>query len=98
MAAGWIRGTVLEGGASTPLLSEAELTELEDELAKGAAGHGWHDSQWTLDRIRLLILHQFGVRYTVQGVAALLKRHGWVHRPHRHGLVPRGGGTGWVKE
>jgi hypothetical protein len=25
------------------LLSEVEFTELEDELAKGAAGHGRHD-------------------------------------------------------
>jgi transposase len=87
-----------KGVASVPLLSEAEFAELEGELARGAAGHGWNDSQWTLDRIRLLILHQFGVGYTVQGVAALLKRHGWVHRPQRSGLVSGEGGAGWVKE
>jgi hypothetical protein len=29
-----------KGAASTALLSEAELTELEGELAKGAAGYG----------------------------------------------------------
>jgi hypothetical protein len=78
------------------LLSEAEFTELEDELAKGAAGHGRHDSQWTLDRIRLLMLHQFIVRYTIRGVVALLKTP-WVGplpAPARTGVTGGGHGLG----
>ncbi|WP_294006732.1 hypothetical protein [Streptomyces sp.] len=67
------RRLLVHAGSVQRLLSEAEFTEPEDELAKGAAGHGPNDSQWTLDRIGLLMSHQFIVRYTIQGVVALLK-------------------------
>ncbi|MFD8229091.1 winged helix-turn-helix domain-containing protein [Streptomyces massasporeus] len=37
--------------------------------------HGWPDQTWTLSR-KALIGHRFHKSYTVQGVAAALKRHG----------------------
>lgn len=39
--------------------------------------HGWPDQTWTLSRIKTLIGRRFHKSYTVQGVAALLKQHGW---------------------
>ncbi|MFJ7496705.1 winged helix-turn-helix domain-containing protein [Streptomyces sp. NPDC097727] len=56
--------------------------------------HGWPTPHWTLDRIRVLISCRFGPHYTVQGVAALLKRHGWVRRPQRQARAESA--TGWV--
>lgn len=38
---------------------------------------GWPDQTWTLSRIKTLIGRRFHESYTVQSVAALLKRHGW---------------------
>ncbi|AZM50625.1 hypothetical protein DMB38_07710 [Streptomyces sp. WAC 06738] len=39
--------------------------------------HGWPDQTWPLSRIKTLIGRRFHKSYTVQGVAALFKRHGW---------------------
>jgi catechol 2,3-dioxygenase-like lactoylglutathione lyase family enzyme len=50
---------------------------LERELDKGPVAHGWPDQTWTLSRIKTLIGRRFHKSYTIQGVAALLKRHGW---------------------
>ncbi|WP_437129063.1 IS630 family transposase [Streptomyces griseoaurantiacus] len=66
-----------KGPASVPLLSDELFAVLERELVKGPAAHGWPDQTWTLSRIRTLIGRRFHKGYTVQGVAALLKRHGW---------------------
>jgi transposase len=92
---GGVQALASKGVASTPLLSDADFAVLERELAKGAAAHGWPNAQWTLDRIRVLIGSRFGACYTVQGVAALLKRHGWAHRPQQNAELPQTT-TGWV--
>ncbi|GAA1244620.1 hypothetical protein GCM10009665_39330 [Kitasatospora nipponensis] len=68
------------GPASTPFLDGTQFALLVSELAKGPAAHGWPDRRaWTLELVRTLIRRRFGREYTVQGVAALLKRQGWVH-------------------
>ncbi|GAB2701105.1 winged helix-turn-helix domain-containing protein [Kitasatospora kifunensis] len=85
-----------KGVGTAPLLSEEEFAELEQELHKGATAHGWPDPQWTLDRIRILIERRFGPAYTIQGVAALLKRHGWSRRPLRR-RPGAGPSAGWAK-
>ncbi|MFJ8828394.1 winged helix-turn-helix domain-containing protein [Streptomyces sp. NPDC102467] len=66
-----------KGPASLPLLSDELFGVLERELSKGAVAHGWPDQTWTLSRIKTLIGRRFHISYTIQGVAALLGRHGW---------------------
>lgn len=73
------------------MLSDELFAGLERELAKGTVAHGWPDQTWTLSRIRTLIGRRFHKSYTVQGVAALLKRHGAIERDEN--VV-----AGWVKE
>ncbi|GAA3084494.1 hypothetical protein GCM10020000_83570 [Streptomyces olivoverticillatus] len=43
------------GSASLPRLSEKQFAQLEVELAKGLAAHGWEDQRWTLGRIKTVI-------------------------------------------
>jgi len=69
------RALASKGPASLPLLSDELFAVLERELAKGPVAHGWPDQTWTLSRIKTLIGRRRS--YTVQGVAALLKRHSW---------------------
>ncbi len=66
-----------QGPASLPLLNDELFAVLERELAKGPVAHGWPDQTRTLSRIKTLIGRRFHKSCTVQGVAALLKRHGW---------------------
>ncbi|WP_425508456.1 IS630 family transposase [Streptomyces roseirectus] len=66
-----------KGPASVPLLSDELFAVLERELDRGPVAHGWPDQTWTLSRIKTLIGRRFHKSYTVQGVAVLLKRHGW---------------------
>ncbi len=71
-----------KGPASLPLLSDELFAVLEQELAKGPVAHGWPDQTWALSRIKTLIGRRFHKSCTIQGVAALLKRHGGaVRRP-----------------
>ncbi|GGW58570.1 hypothetical protein GCM10010503_39560 [Streptomyces lucensis JCM 4490] len=65
------------GPASLPLLRDELFAGLEREPAKEPVAHGWPDQTCTLSRIKTLIGRRFHKSYTVQGVAALLKRHGW---------------------
>ncbi|MCQ4200364.1 winged helix-turn-helix domain-containing protein [Streptomyces coelicoflavus] len=58
-------------------MSEQQFRQLEQHLARGAAAYGWPDNRWTLERVRVLIRARFDEAYTVQGVAKLLRRHGW---------------------
>ncbi|MEW2463359.1 winged helix-turn-helix domain-containing protein [Microbacterium sp. NPDC047426] len=71
------RALASKGPASLPVLSDNLFAVLECELLKGPVAHGWPDQTWTLSRIKTLIGRRFHKSYTAQGVAALLKRHGW---------------------
>lgn len=88
-----------KGPASLPLLSDELFAELEQELAKGPVAHGWPDQTWTLSRIKTLIGRRFHRSYTIQGVAALLKRHGWSCQVPARRAVERDDAAvaGWVK-
>ncbi|AYC35948.1 helix-turn-helix domain-containing protein [Streptomyces griseorubiginosus] len=66
-----------DGPASLPVLSDDLFAVLERELLKGSVAHSWPDQTWTLSRIKRLMGRRFHTSYTVQGVPALLKRHGW---------------------
>lgn len=96
----WPAGTASKGPASLPLLSDELFAVLERELDKGPVAHGWPDQTWTLSRIKTLIGRRFHKSYTVQGVAALLKRDGWTCQVPARRAVERDEETvaGWVKE
>jgi transposase len=86
--------------ASLPLLSDELFAMLGQELDKVPVAHGWPDQTWTLSRIKTLIGRRFHKSYTVQGVAALLKRHGWSRQMPARRAVERDEAAvdGWVKE
>ena len=94
------RALASKGPASLPLLSDELFAVLETELDKGPVAHGWPDQTWTLSRIKTLIGRRFHKTYTIQGVAALLKRHGWSCQVPARRAVERDEATvaGWVKE
>ncbi|MFE1289217.1 winged helix-turn-helix domain-containing protein [Streptomyces sp. NPDC058751] len=81
-------------------LSDELFAALERELAKGPVVHCWPDQTWTLSRIKTLIGRRFHKSYTVQGVAALLKRHGWSCQVPARRAIERDetAVAGWVKE
>ncbi|UNZ15725.1 winged helix-turn-helix domain-containing protein [Streptomyces sp. 891-h] len=94
------RALASKGPASLPLLSDDLFAVLEQELAKGPVAHGWPDQTWTLARIKTLIGRRFHKSYTVQGVAALLKRHGWSCQVPARRAIERDEAAvaGWVKD
>ncbi|QNP71270.1 winged helix-turn-helix domain-containing protein [Streptomyces roseirectus] len=89
-----------KGPASVPLLSDELFAVLERELDRGPVAHGWPDQTWTLSRIKTLIGRRFHKSYTVQGVAVLLKRHGWTCQVPARRAVERDeqAVAGWGKE
>lgn len=93
------RALAWKGPASLPLLSDELFAVLEAELDKGPLAHGWPDQTWTLARIKTLIGRRFHKSYTIQGVAALLKRHGWSCQVPARRAVERDEAAvaGWVK-
>ncbi|MFJ4811970.1 winged helix-turn-helix domain-containing protein [Streptomyces longwoodensis] len=89
-----------KGPASLPLLSDELFAALERELLKGPVAHGWPNQTWTLSRIKTLIGRRFHKSYTVQGVAALLRRHGWTCQVPARRAIERDEAAvaGWMKE
>nr|WP_285543976.1 winged helix-turn-helix domain-containing protein [Streptomyces lavendulae] len=85
---------------SLPRLSEKQFAQLEVELAKGPAAHGWEDQRWTLDRVKTVIGRRFHLTYTIQGVRKLLVRNGWSCQvPVRRAMERDDDAVaGWVKE
>jgi transposase len=94
------RALASKGPPSLPLLSDGLFAVLELELVKGPVAHGWPDQTWTLSRIKTLIGRRFHKSHTVQGVAALLNRHGWSCQVPASRAVERDDAAvaGWVKE
>lgn len=86
-----------QGPTSLPRLSRKQFSQLEEELVRGPAAHGWPDKRWTLDRIRVVIGTRFDQTYTVQGVAKLLHRHGWYCRLPAQQSSERIRGEGWTR-
>ncbi|MDA5141112.1 winged helix-turn-helix domain-containing protein [Streptomyces sp. AD681] len=89
-----------QGPASLPRLSQEQFAQLEAELAKGPAEHGWEDQRWTLARIKTVIGRRFHMAYTIPGVRKLLARHGWSWQVPARRAMERDDGVvaGWVKE
>ncbi|UQA91475.1 winged helix-turn-helix domain-containing protein [Streptomyces halobius] len=86
------------GPVSLPRLSEAQFAQLEAELAKGPATHGWEDPAVT--RVKTVIGRRFHLAYTIQGVRKLLVRNGWSCQVPARRAVERDDEAlaGWVKE
>ncbi|MFC8536743.1 winged helix-turn-helix domain-containing protein [Streptomyces sp. NPDC057249] len=89
-----------QGPASLPRLSDQQFAQLEAELAKGPAAHGWEDQRWTLSRVKTLIGRRFHLTYTIQGVRKLLVRNGWSCQVPARRAMERDDDAvaGWVKE
>lgn len=51
-AEGGPRALCSSGPASLLRLDEEQFAQLEAELAKGPAAHGWEDQRWTLERVK----------------------------------------------
>src|SRR5437879_10580864 len=65
-------------GGSVCRLDGGQLAQLEWQLDRGPAAHGWvEDQRWTLPRVAELIAGLFRVSYTDRGVGYLLHRIGW---------------------
>ncbi|MBG6088099.1 winged helix-turn-helix domain-containing protein [Actinomadura viridis] len=77
-----------KGPHGRPRLDEAQFAQLEAELNRGPAAHGYADDQrWTLGRIAALITDLFGIGYSLPGVSLLLRRNGWsVQVPGRRAI------------
>ncbi|MFC9180176.1 winged helix-turn-helix domain-containing protein [Streptomyces globisporus] len=89
-----------QGPASLPRLSEKQFAQLESELARGPAAHGWEDQRWTLNRVKTVIGRRFHLTYTIQGVRKLLVRNGWSCQVPASRAMERDDEAvaGWVKE
>ncbi|MFD8538896.1 IS630 family transposase [Streptomyces rubrogriseus] len=88
-----------QGPASLPRLSEKQFAQLEAELAKGPAAHGWEDQRWTVSRVKTVIGRRFHLTYTLQGVRKLLVRNGWSRQVPARRAIERDDEAvaGWVK-
>ncbi|MEU0187483.1 winged helix-turn-helix domain-containing protein [Streptomyces sp. NPDC006207] len=84
----------------TGLAAAPQIAVLETELDKGPVARGWPDQTWTLSRIKTLIGRRFHKTYTIQGVAALLKRNGWTCQVAARRAVERDEAAvaSWVRE
>lgn len=77
-------------GGSPCRLDDTQLAQLEAELDRGPAAHGWdEDQRWTLPRVADLIARLFRVRYTDRGVGYLLHRMGWTPQVPVHRAAKR---------
>ncbi|MFJ3145961.1 winged helix-turn-helix domain-containing protein [Streptomyces halstedii] len=99
-AEGGSRSLRSQGSASLPRLSGRQFAQLESELARGPAAHGWEDQRWTLGRVRTVIGRRFHLTYTIQGVRKRLVRNGWSCQvPARRAMERNDDAVaGWVKE
>ncbi|MEB3962622.1 helix-turn-helix domain-containing protein, partial [Streptomyces kunmingensis] len=60
------------GPPKLPKLTDDRFAELEKELVKDPAEHGWEDQRWTLARIRALIASTFNLDVSPAAVARLM--------------------------
>lgn len=61
-----------------PVLSDAQLAQLETLLLQGASRHGWPNDLWTAARVQQVLQRHFGIHYHPEHVRKILKRRlGW---------------------
>lgn len=66
-----------KGGGPSPRLSEGQLEQLPEMLAKGAEAYRFRGDVWTRARVGAVIEQEFGVSYTPQHVGRLLDKIDW---------------------
>jgi transposase len=76
-------------GGSPCRLDARQLAELEADLKRGPAAHGWDDQRWTLARVAELVRRGFRIDYTLRGVSNVLHRIGWTPQVPVHKAVER---------
>ncbi|MFD2935464.1 helix-turn-helix domain-containing protein [Spirosoma flavum] len=59
---------------------DEQLTQLVEELNKGAEYHGFPGHIWTRPRVNEVIKRLFGVSYDPSQVGRLLKKVGWTRQ------------------
>lgn len=66
-------------------LSDAQLSQLEKLLLKGAQAYGWGNNLWTAPRVTEVIRRHFGIKLHPEHVRNILKRRlGWTsQKPER---------------
>jgi transposase len=65
-----------------PRLDARQWQQLLDTLQQGARSAGFPTERWTLDRVRSVIYHLFGVRYNAHYLSERLHALGWsVQKP-----------------
>jgi transposase len=69
-----------------PKLAHDKLARLPGLLAKGPIAYGFDTPVWTSERVALLILQRFRVRYSFDHVKHVLASIGW--RWHEHTWLP----------
>jgi len=67
-----------------PRLTTDQLAQLQTELLRGPATHGYRTELWTLERIARLIKQLFGVAYHPGHVFKIMQALGWsCQKPQR---------------
>ena len=66
-----------QGGGPKPRLSEEQLQQLPNLLAKGAEGYGFRGAVWTCPRVAAVIKREYDITFTPQHVGNLLRKVGW---------------------
>lgn len=89
-----------QGPTPLPRLNEKQLAQLEAELAKAPAAHGWEDQRWPLSRVKTLIGRRFHQTYKIQYVRKLLFRNGWSCQVPARRAIERDDDAvaGWARE
>ncbi len=72
---GALRGR--KGGGPKPRLNDQQMSELREQLAKGAEYFGFRGNVWTQSRVANLIKRLFDVSFHPAHVGRLLKKLGW---------------------
>ena len=104
----WIQRAAREGKDAlirtyktrAPKLGVDQRAQLAQKLDEGAQAHGHDDARWTSTRVRDLILAEFGVRYHISTVSALLGEMGfsWQKPETRELRRDEGAIETWVKQ
>lgn len=66
-----------QGGGPKPRLTQKQLAQLPDLLARGAVSHGFRGDVWTCKRVGVVVKREFGVSYSAVHIGRILAKIGW---------------------
>lgn len=71
-------------GGSDSKLSDEQLSKVKEVLQQTPRENGYNKSNWTIPLLRLWILREFGVKYSITGLNELVHRLGFsIQRPKK---------------